>query len=57
MKEFFALRAKTYAQLTDDNSEKKKAKGTRKFVIKRDLMFGNYKDCLFNCYIKITIKI
>ena len=48
MKEFVALRAKTYAYLTDDDSEKKKAKGTKKCVIKRELMFENYKDCLFN---------
>ena len=27
---------------------KKKAKGTKKRVIKRRLMFENYKDCLFN---------
>ena len=47
MKEFVALRAKTYAYLTDDG-EKKKAKGTNKCVIKRELMFENYKDCLFN---------
>ena len=47
MKEFVALRAKTYAYLTDDD-EKKKAKGTKKCVIKRELMFENYKDCLFN---------
>ena len=47
MKEFVALRAKTYAYLTDDE-EKKKAKGTKKYVIKRELMFENYKDCLFN---------
>ena len=26
----------------------KKAKGTKKFVIKRELMFKNYKDSLFN---------
>ena len=32
----------------DDGSEKKKAKGTRKCVIKHRLMFENYKDCLFN---------
>ena len=32
----------------DDDSEKKKAKGTKKCVIKRELMFENYKDCLFN---------
>ena len=48
MKEFVALRAKTYAYLTDDDDEEKKAKGTKKCVIKRELMFENYKDCLFN---------
>ena len=32
----------------DDNSEHKKAKGTKKCVIKRRLMFENYIDCLFN---------
>ena len=31
-----------------DDSEVKKAKGTKKCVIKRELMFENYKDCLFN---------
>ena len=48
MKEFCAPRAKTYACLMDDDSEKKKAKGTKKCVIKRRLMFENYKDSLFN---------
>ena len=48
MKEFVALRAKTYAYLTDDDGEEKKAKGTKKCVIKRKLMFKNYKGCLFN---------
>ena len=47
IKEFCALRAKTYACLMGDDSEAKKAKGTKKCVIKRELMFGNYKDCLF----------
>ena len=48
MKEFVALRAKTYAYGTDDDDEKKKATGTKKCVIKRELMFKNYKYCLFN---------
>ena len=48
MKEFCAHRAKAYAYLTDDGSEHKKAKGTKKCVIKSQLMFENYKDCLFN---------
>ena len=54
MKEFCALRAKTYAYLKDDNSEIKKPKGTKKCVIKQGLMFENYKDCLFND--KIILK-
>ena len=32
----------------DDDSEKKKTKGIKKSVIKRRLMFENYKDSLFN---------
>ena len=48
MKEFCALRSKTYAYLVDRDSEKKKAKGTKKVIIKRRLMFKNYKDCLLN---------
>ena len=54
MKELCALRAKTYAYLMDDDSEKKKAKRIKKCVIKRRLMFKNYKDCLFNN--KIILK-
>ena len=42
MKEFVALRGKTYAYWTDDDDEKKKAKGTNKSVIRRELMFENY---------------
>ena len=48
MKEFLALRAKTYTYLTDDDSEKKKGKGIKRCVIKRRPMFQNYKDSLFN---------
>ena len=54
MKEFCALRAKTYSYLMDDNSEVKKSKGTKKCVIKREFMFESYKDCLFND--KIILK-
>ena len=32
----------------NDDSEKKKAKGIKKCVIKHRLMFENYKDSLFN---------
>ena len=61
MKEFIALRAKTYAYLidgfNDDDDDNdydknktinKRAKGTKKCIIKRELIFENYKDSLFN---------
>ena len=51
MKEFIILRTKTYAYLTDDDDdddETKKIRETKKCVIKRKLMFENYKDCLSN---------
>ena len=48
MNEFVGLRAKAYTYLMDDDSERKKAKRTKKCVIKRRLMFENYKDCFFN---------
>ena len=47
MIEFVALRPKTHSYLMDDDSEHKKAKGTKKFVLKRRLKFNDYKDCLF----------
>ena len=37
---------KTYSYLTDDNKEDKKAKGTKKCVIKRIIKFDDYKNCL-----------
>ena len=48
MTEFVALRPKTYLYLTDDCDEDKKAKGTKKCVVKRRLKFNDYKDCLLN---------
>ena len=48
MAEVVALRPKIYAYLMDGGSDHKKAKGTKKCVIKQKLMFENYKDCLFN---------
>ena len=47
--EVVALRPKSYAYLMDDGGDHKKAKGTKKCVIKqKKLMLENYKDCLFN---------
>ena len=53
-KEFVGLRAKTYACLMDDDSEKKKAKGTKKFLIKRILKCNDCEHCFFNN--KIILK-
>ena len=46
--EFVALRPKAYAYLDDYDNNHKKAKGTKKCVIKQKLMFQNFKDCLLN---------
>ena len=46
MTKFVGLTVKTYSYLTDDGSEDKKAKGTKKCVIKRKFKFENYKNCL-----------
>ena len=57
MQEFVALRAKIYAYLmNDDNSEHKKAKGTKKCVIKRWFMFKNYLDSLSNDEIILKLQ-
>ena len=57
MKEFVALKTKAYEYLidgyNDDDYDKykiinKKAKGIKKCVIKRELMFENYEDSLFD---------
>ena len=46
--EFVALRPKTYSYMTDEFIEMKKAKGTKKCVIKKMLKFEDYKKCLFD---------
>ena len=48
MKEFCALRAKTYTYLMEDDNEIEKAKAVKRCVIKRRLMFEKYNDSLFN---------
>ena len=42
------LRPKTYSFLTDDGKEDKKAKETKKCVIKKMIKFNDYKKCLLN---------
>ena len=46
MKKFVELRAKAYSYLIDDGSEDKKTKGTKKCVIKRNVKYEVYKNCL-----------
>ena len=45
--EFTALRPKAYSYKLDDFTELKKAKGTKKCVVKKMLRFDDYKNCLF----------
>ena len=60
MTDFVALRPKTCSYLMDDGNTDsathviKKAKGTKKCLIKRMLKFNDYKNCLLNN--KITLK-
>ena len=46
--EFVTLRLKTYSYLTDDGKEGKKAKGTKRCVIKKMIKFNDYKKFLLN---------
>ena len=47
-KKVITLRPKTYSFLTDDGKEDKKAKETKKSVIKKMIKFDDYKKCLLN---------
>ena len=40
----------------DDGSEHKRAKGTKKGMIKRETKFKSYKDCLFEKEIILKLK-
>ena len=46
--EVVAIRPKPYTYLADESNERKKAKGTKRCVIKRQIMFESYIDCLLN---------
>ena len=46
MTDFFGLRAKISTYLKDDNDEDKKAKGTKRCVIKRKIKFQGYRNHL-----------
>ena len=58
MKEFITLGAKTYAFTYDEDKIKKKAKGTKRCVIKQELTIDSYNDALFKKnYNGITVNI
>ena len=46
MTKIVGIRPKTYTYLIGDGNNDKKAKGTKKCVIKRMLKFNDYKNCL-----------
>ena len=46
--ELITLGSKTYAYLDDDSNDHKKAKSTKKYVIKQNFMFQNFRDCWSN---------
>ena len=46
--EFIALRPKTYSYLTDNYKIDKKAKETKKCIIKKMIKFDDYEKCLLN---------
>ena len=46
MKKFVSLRPKTYTDLKDKDDENKKTKSTKKCVVKRNLKFKYFKNCL-----------
>ena len=53
MKQFF-LRSKAYSYTLSDLIEKKKLKGISQSVVKKDIKFDNYKNCLFNTNIQLN---
>ncbi|CAP20729.2 Protein CBG24022 [Caenorhabditis briggsae] len=48
MTEIVAFRPKQYAFKTDEGSEQKKNKGIKKSVVKKEMTFNDYKNCLEN---------
>ena len=46
--ELVGLRSKMYSYLKDNDEFRKKAKGIKKNVIKKNIKHDNYKDVLFN---------
>ena len=56
MKEFVGLRVKAYSYFKDNNDKDKRAKGTKKCAIKRNLKFQDYKNCFEAAQIENNIN-
>ena len=56
MKEFVRLRAKAYSYLKHNNGEDEKAKGTKKYAIKKEHKFKYYHNCLRASQIENILK-
>ena len=56
MTKFVGQRATIHSYLIDYSSENKKAKSTKKCVVKRELKFENYKSCLEATQLASKIK-
>ena len=54
--EFVAFRTKTYSYMTNEFIEMKKAKVTKKCVIKKMLKFEDYKNCLLEDKVRLKSK-
>ena len=48
--------AVSYSYLIDDGSENKKAKRTKKYVVKQKLKVNDYKNCLLNNEIVLKLQ-
>ena len=46
MSEFIGLRAKLYAYRMYEGKEEKRCKGVKKYVVKKNISFEDYKECL-----------
>ena len=57
MTEFIALRPKLYPYKKLDGAEDKKCKGIKKRVVKKTLMFEDYKNCLFNSSVEYRFQL
>ncbi|XP_066582581.1 uncharacterized protein [Prorops nasuta] len=56
MKEFIGLRSKMYAIQVFDKCDIKKIKGISSNVVKRNIPFQDYLDCLYNQDIKVSLQ-